>query len=67
MLMAGTSIGYAIRVNDEFRVMPEITALIPVFFGVAGQSGGAGAGGFVGQLSVGLMWGGKYRSSSPPR
>jgi hypothetical protein len=66
LLNVGLSLGYAIKLGDEFRLMPEISATTPIF----GQAGSAVGFGFVPgamvHVGIGIMFGGKYESAPAP-
>jgi hypothetical protein len=68
ILSVGTTVGYALKLGDEFRLLPEIAILYPLAaFGSAGGQTGGGltqSSGVTLQIGVGIMFGGKYENAS---
>ncbi len=59
-LSVGASIGYAARVGQGFRIMPEVAVLVPLVSSVSVNGNGDAAAGFAGgliQFKVGLLFG----------
>lgn len=65
ILSAGASIGYAARVGDGFRIMPEVAVLVPLVGSVSVNGNSDAAAGFNGgliQFKVGLLFGGDRKA-----
>ena len=64
LITVGTSLGLALKLGPEFRLMPEITLIYPT----AGQSFGGILEPPIVQLALGMMFGGSYEASQqvPP-
>ncbi|XXF77150.1 hypothetical protein P2318_29465 [Myxococcaceae bacterium GXIMD 01537] len=66
-LSVGASVGYAARVGEGFRVMPEISMLVPLVQSISVNGESDAAAGFAGgliQFKVGLLFGGGRRAPS---
>lgn len=62
LVVAGGSVGLALKLGDELRLMPQVTAMYPL---LAASGSGAGTTGFQGVLlqgGISLLFGGKYDS-----
>jgi hypothetical protein len=65
ILSVGASIGYAARVGEGFRIMPEVALLVPVVGTVSANGESDAAAGFTGgllQFKVGLLFGAGRRA-----
>lgn len=66
LLSVGASIGYAARVSEGFRLMPEVAVLVPVLGTATG--GGDAVAGFNGgliQFKLGMLFGAGRRAPTP--
>lgn len=66
LVNVGVSVGYAIKLGDELRIMPELTAMYPLAYQAGSSVGVGGFPGAIVQLGVGFMFGGKYESAQVP-
>ena len=60
LLLAGSSFGYAAKLSDGFRIMPELGIFYPVVgaVGVGGVGGAGSGGGIFYNVSIGFLVGG---------
>jgi hypothetical protein len=65
VLMGGASVGFALKVGDSFRLLPEVSALYPIVGAASTSVGGTSSGGvgfggqaLIFQFGLGLVFGG---------